>query len=99
MKKSMIFISIILLIWLVFLSTDLILAERDHRPFFCVDVPLDGRDEIRYIGLFYQVYHVVEIEDDVVVHDYGYVIVPWFYGYDRVLEEMKVSFIFLSIKY
>lgn len=94
MKKTMIIISIILLIWLIFLSTDLYLAKKDHQPFFCFEVAMDDGDQIRYIGLFYQVYHVVLIEEDEITEDYGYMIVPWFYPYEDVLKEMSISFYF-----
>lgn len=99
MKKTMIIISIILLVWLVLLSTDLYLAKKNHQPFFCLEVEMEEGDGVRYIGLFYQVYHVVVMEDDEIIEDYGYIVVPWFYPYQDVLEEITISFYFLVITY
>ncbi len=97
MKRRMKIISIFLFIWLVCLSTDLFLAQRHQAPVFCVEMTMDEVDGKRYVGLFYQVYHVLVIEEDAVEVDL-YVVVPWFYRYDDVVREMEISLLFyLSI--
>ncbi|PKK98770.1 MAG: hypothetical protein CVV57_06170 [Tenericutes bacterium HGW-Tenericutes-2] len=88
-KKRLIVISIILFFWLVMLSTDMILAERDHAPvFYARVVSYDDGGSEKFIGLFYQVYHVKSIDpsnSDLII-DYGYHLVPWFYSLDYVKE-------------
>jgi hypothetical protein len=86
-KKRLIVISIILFLWLVMLSTDIILAEKDHAPvFYARVVSYDDGGSKKYIGLFYQVYHVKDINLDQPNEeiDYGYHLVPWFYSLDYV---------------
>jgi len=86
-KKRLIVISIILFLWLVMLSTDIILAEKDHAPvFYARTVSYDDGGSIKYIGLFYQVYHVKSMDpsNPNQTIDYGYHLVPWFYSLDYV---------------
>ncbi|MDO9629023.1 MAG: hypothetical protein Q7I99_03900 [Acholeplasmataceae bacterium] len=88
-KKILIIISIVLFAWLVMLSTDIILAEKDQAPvfYFRMDSYDDGGSQ-KYIGLFYQVYHVKSIDasNQGQIVDYGYHLVPWFYSLDYVKE-------------
>ncbi|MBU1143173.1 MAG: hypothetical protein KKH92_05930 [Firmicutes bacterium] len=86
-KKRLIVISIILLFWLIMLSTDTLLTENNQTPvFYARVVHYDDGGSSKYIGLFYQVYHVKSIDPNQsgAIIDYGYHLVPWFYSLDYV---------------
>lgn len=88
-KKIMIVISIILSIWLVMLSSDIILAEKNQAPlFYARIISYDDGGSKKYVGLLYQVYHVKSFDSNqpIEVIDYGYYLVPWFYSLDYVKE-------------
>ncbi len=88
-KKRLIIISIVLFLWLIMLSTDIILVEKNQAPvFYAREVSYDDGGSKKYVGLFYQVYHVKSIdpEQGEQVIDYGYHLVPWFYSLDYVKE-------------
>jgi len=71
------------------LSTDIILAEKDKAPvFYARVVHYDDGGSIKYIGLFYQVYHVkaMDLNQSNEAIDYGYHLVPWFYSLEYVKE-------------
>ena len=88
-KKRLIVISILLFIWLVMLSTDIMMAEKDQAPvFYARVVAYDDGGSMKYIGLFYQVYHVksIGLNQPNQTIDYGYHLVPWFYSLDYVKE-------------
>ncbi len=88
-KKILIFVSIILCAWLVMISTDVILAERDQMPVFCIKiVEYEDGGSKKFVGLLYQVYRVVKLDENNPNQesDYGYHVVPWFYSLDYVKE-------------
>ena len=86
-KKRLIIISIFLFLWLIMLATDIILAEKNQAPvFYAREVSYDDGGSKKYVGLFYQVYHIksIDLEQEDQVIDYGYHLVPWFYSLDYV---------------
>ncbi len=93
-KKLAILLSIALLTWVVLLSVDNFRAERNQAPLFCVEVPLNEVDEsTRYIGLFYQVYHVIDVDSGVepIEIDYGYYVVPWFVTIKYIKQMLGIT--------
>jgi hypothetical protein len=79
-KKLSLIVSFILLAWIVVLSVDHYRAEHQKAPLFCVEVETFDDGSVQYIGLLYQVYHVIHQDDSPgpMTIDYGYYVVPWF---------------------
>jgi hypothetical protein len=93
-KKRRIFISIFLFFWLIMLSTDILLIEREQPPvFYARVVSYDDGGSKKYIGLFYQVYHIktFDLEQPNELIDYGYHLVPWFYSLEYVKDLVTMN--------
>ncbi|MDI6453600.1 hypothetical protein [Peloplasma aerotolerans] len=90
-KKWYIVVSSILLIWLIMLTTDMILSERGIRPVFCIETArYDDGGSIRYTGFFYQVYDIKTINESPppdIKHE-GLYLVPWFFSIDFVRDNL-----------
>lgn len=86
-KKVFIIISLVLLLWLIMLATDMILAEQNHKPVFSIETAqYDDGGSIRYTGFLYQVYDVKSLSESppYTVENEGVYLVPWFFSIDYV---------------
>lgn len=66
LKKTVMVIIILLAIWGVFFTTDLVRAKRDLHPIFCIsfaDYSVSS-GKVIYTGLFYQVIRTYNIENN-----------------------------------
>ncbi|PKK97314.1 MAG: hypothetical protein CVV58_01900 [Tenericutes bacterium HGW-Tenericutes-3] len=88
MKKSLIFIGILIIAWSVLFITDYSRTQNDKDPIFCIETArYDDGGSIRYTGLFYNVYHVKKIEPGGTV-DYGYHLSIWFYPFSKLSNDV-----------
>lgn len=91
-KKILIIFGTIISIWLTFFITDVVRVNKDKKPIFAVKVvSYDDGGSVKYMGLFYNVYHIKKftiINEEVEIVDYGYHMKPWFVSIDDVKESV-----------
>jgi hypothetical protein len=92
-KSKAIILSLFLLAWISVLSVDNYRAEHQKAPLFCVEVETYDDGSVQYIGLFYQVYHVVHLDQspEPMTIDYGYYVVPWFVTLHYVKHMLEIT--------
>ncbi|MCR3906448.1 MAG: hypothetical protein NUK62_05440 [Tenericutes bacterium] len=86
-KRWLIILSSILFIWLIMLTTDMIMTQQNKKPVFCIETAqYDDGGSIRYTGILYQVFEVITINESPPpdVNDEGFYLVPWFFSIDYV---------------
>lgn len=92
-KKLLIILFGFIILWSLFFVTDSIRKDRNQKPIFCIETgAYDDGGSIRYTGLFYTVYYVVDIDtsNEPPIIYYGYYMTTWFNSLaklkDKILE-------------
>ncbi|MGI6782109.1 MAG: hypothetical protein ACOX56_04735 [Acholeplasmataceae bacterium] len=92
LKVAVTIFGLSLVIWLSFFITDKIRISNNEPPIFVIKVASydDGGSE-KFMGLFYSVYHVKNMElvnEEAHTVDYGFHMKSWFSSIDKVKDNL-----------